>query len=318
MVIEVSHPERVVFPEVNKTKGDVVAYYDRIAERALPHVLGRPLSMKRYPKGLAAPGFFQKNVPDHYPASIERVAIPRSKEATKKHRGKGKEEKDETVYPVLGSADQFAYVANQGAIELHVPSARLPDLHRPDRVVIDLDPPPDALALVRRAAVMMRELLEAHGLPTAPVATGSKGYHLVAPITPAVDGEEIMVAVQKLAALAVQKHPDELTVVFRVAQRGKRVFVDWLRNTPMATFVTPYSVRARPRASIALPIEWSELESVAPDAFTIADVERLLERTDSLAELSKKPADPKGFVTSVEKAFEASGLVLETFDRFRS
>src|SRR4051812_45455318 len=123
MVIEVSNADRMVFPEVKKTKGDVVAYYDRIAERALPHVLGRPLSMKRYPKGLAGPGFFQKNVPDHYPASIERVGIPRSKEATKKHRGKGTQEKDETVYPVLTSADQFAYVANQGAIELHVPTS---------------------------------------------------------------------------------------------------------------------------------------------------------------------------------------------------
>jgi bifunctional non-homologous end joining protein LigD len=317
-VIEVSNADRVVFPEVNKTKGDVVAYYDRVSERALPHVLGRPLSMKRYPKGLAGPGFFQKNVPDHYPASIERVAIPRSKEATKKHRGKGKEEKDETVYPVLTAKEQFAYIANQGAIELHVPSARLPDLHRPDRIVIDLDPPPDSLSLVRRAALIMREILEAHRLPTAPVATGSKGYHLVAPITPSLDGEEIMVAVQKLAALAVSKHPDELTVTFRVAKRGARVFVDWMRNAPMATFVTPYSVRARPRASVALPIAWSELETVAPDAFTIADVERMLDRSDSLADLARKPADPKDFVTSVEKAFEASGLVLETFDRFRS
>jgi bifunctional non-homologous end joining protein LigD len=318
MVIEVSNADRIVFPEVNKTKGDVVAYYDRISERALPHVLGRPLSMKRYPKGLAGPGFFQKNVPDHYPASIERVAIPRSKEATKKHRGKGKEAPDETVYPVLTAADQFAYVANQGAIELHVPSARLPDLHRPDRIVIDLDPPPDALALVRRAALMMRALLEEHGLPTAPVATGSKGYHLVAPITTSLDAEAIMTAVQQLSALAVSKHPDELTVTFRVAQRGKRVFVDWLRNAPLATFVTPYSVRARPRASVALPIAWSELETIAPDAFTIADVEKILDRADPLAELSTKPAEPKTFVSSVAKAFEASGLVLETFDRFRS
>jgi bifunctional non-homologous end joining protein LigD len=127
-----------------------------------------------------------------------------------------------------------------------------------------------------------------------------------------------MIAVQKLSALAVQAHPDELTVVFRVAQRGERVSVDWLRNAPMATFVTPYSVRARPRASVALPIAWSELETLAPDSFTIADVGRILDRADPLAQLSEKPTDPSTFLTSVERAFEASGLVLESFDRFRS
>ncbi|MGZ3421552.1 MAG: non-homologous end-joining DNA ligase LigD, partial [Polyangiales bacterium] len=185
-MIEVSNADRVVFPEVDRTKGDVVAYYDRIAPRAFPHLIGRPLSLRRYPKGLSGPGFFQKNVPDHYPESIERYAIPRSREATKKHRGKGTQDRDETVYPILREPGHLAYVANQGAIELHVPTARVPHLHHPDRLVIDLDPPPDALALVRRAALVMRDALAELGLPTVPIATGSKGYHVVAAIAPTV------------------------------------------------------------------------------------------------------------------------------------
>src|SRR5437868_13943787 len=98
-MVKVSNPDRVVFPEIRRTKGDVVAYYDRIAPRAMPHVSGRPLSIRRYPKGLAAAGFFQKNVPPHYPESIERLAVPRSRAASKKHPSKGGKDPDVTVYP---------------------------------------------------------------------------------------------------------------------------------------------------------------------------------------------------------------------------
>ncbi|MGZ3424084.1 MAG: non-homologous end-joining DNA ligase LigD, partial [Polyangiales bacterium] len=234
------------------------------------------------------------------------------------HRGKGTQDRDETVYPILREPGHLAYVANQGAIELHVPTARVPHLHHPDRLVIDLDPPPDALALVRRAALVMRDALAELGLPTVPIATGSKGYHVVAAIAPTVESDVLLLAIQKFAALVVQKHPEELTLAFRVAKRGDRVFVDWLRNAPMSTVVAPYSLRAKARATVATPLAWSELESVAPDAFTIADVDRLLDRPDSLAERDADPADATRFVAAVDEAFERSGLVLETFDRFRS
>lgn len=322
-MIQVSNADRVVFPEVGRTKGDVVAYYERIAPRLLPHLIDRPLSIRRYPKGLAAAGFFQKNVPAHYPESIERLRVPRSKAASKKHRRDANERKsaddqDFTVYPLLRHAEHLAFLANQGAIELHVPTARVPDLARPDRVVIDLDPPPGAIALVRRAAHLTRAALADLGLETAPLATGSKGYHVVAAIEPSVDVMTLAATMQKLAALLVAKHPDELTTVFRVALRGDRVFVDWLRNNPNATVVAPYSLRARPRATVATPLAWDELDTTDPDAFGIDDVDRLLDRADSLAEIAKAPGDGEKLVAAVDAAFLASGLVLETFDRFRS
>ena len=114
------------------------------------------------------------------------------------------------------------------------------------------------------------------------------------------------------------KHPDDLTITFRVAARGNRVFIDWLRNNPSATVIAPYSLRARPRASVATPLAWEEIESIAPDAFTIDDVDRLLDRLDSLAQLTAAASDPTAFVQSVNDAFDRSGLVLEKFDRFRS
>jgi bifunctional non-homologous end joining protein LigD len=316
-MVQVSNADRVVFPEVGRTKGDVVAYYERIAPRLLAHVIERPLSIRRYPKGLAAPGFFQKNVPDHYPASIGRFAVPRSAGASKKHPRRGAASPDVTVYPIVREAEHLAYLANQGAIELHVPTSRVSGAFRPDRIVIDLDPPEGALAAVRRAAKRVREALDALRLTTVPVATGSKGYHLVAVITPGIDGGTIAVATQKLAALLAADHPEELTTVFRTALRGGRVFVDWMRNNPGATVVAPYSLRARPRASVAAPLHWAEIDAHAPDAFTMDDVDRLLDRPDPLADLARAQ-DAAAFVSAVDAAFERSGLVMETFDRFRS
>ena len=317
-MVQVSNADRVVFPEVGRTKGDLVSYYERIAPRLLPHVIGRPLSIRRYPKGLAAPGFFQKNVPAHYPASIGRFAVPRSAAASKKHPRRGAASPDLTVHPVVQEAEHLAYLANQGAIELHVPTSQVTDGFRPDRVVIDLDPPEGALTAVRRAARLVHEALDAFGLTTVPVATGSKGYHLVAAIAPQLDGETIAVATQKLAALLAADHPEELTTVFRTALRGGRVFIDWMRNNPGATVVVPYSLRARPHASVATPLHWEELDQHAPDAFTMDDVDRLRERSDPLADLAGSPQDAAPFVSAVEAAFERSGLVLATFDRFRS
>jgi bifunctional non-homologous end joining protein LigD len=317
-MVQVSNADRIVFPEVGRTKGDVVTYYERIAPRLLPHVVGRPLSIRRYPKGLAAPGFFQKNVPAHYPESIGRFAVPRSATASKKHPRRGVAAPDVTVYPVVQEAEHLAYLANQGAIELHVPTSRVSDAFRPDRIVIDLDPPEGALAAVRRAAKLVGEALDAMRLTTVPVATGSKGYHLVAAIAPRLDAETIAVATQKLAALLAADHPEELTTVFRTALRGGRVFIDWMRNNPGATVVTPYSVRARPRASVAAPLHWEELDQHPPDAFTMDDVDRLRERSDPLAGLAASEQDAEPFVSAVDAAFERSGLVLETFDRFRS
>jgi bifunctional non-homologous end joining protein LigD len=317
-MVEVSNADRLVFPDVGKTKGDVVAYYERIALRALPHLIERPLSIRRYPKGLAGAGFFQKNVPAHYPSSIARFPVPRSREATKKHKDSRAKEQDLTLYPIVSEPEHLPYLANQGAIELHVPTSRAPDLFHPDKLVIDLDPPAGALALVRRAAWIMRERLEHYGLPAVPVATGSKGYHVVVPLSPTIDAESLGLAARKFAQLETVANPEVLTTAYRIALRGQRVFVDWLRNTPMSSAVAPYSLRATAHASVATPLGWDELESTAPGAFSIADVDRLLDRPDSLAQLMAAPADASRFVREVDAAFEQSGLVLETFDRFRS
>jgi bifunctional non-homologous end joining protein LigD len=318
-MVEVSNADRVVFPDIGVTKGQVVDYYARFAPLLLPHLVERPLSIRRYPKGLSGPGFFQKNVPAHYPESMGRFAVPRSPGAAKKHARRGGDAPPEvTVYPVVRDAEHLPFLANQGAIELHAPTARVPDLFRPDRVVIDLDLPEGAVALARRAARIVREELVAMGLTSVPVATGSKGYHVVSSITASVGGDAIATATQKLSTMLAAKYPEILTIAFRTARRGQRVFLDWLRNNPGATVVVPYSLRARPAASIAVPFAWEELDSTEPALFTLRDADRLLDRPDPLAALAGAPEDGGRFVAAVGEAFESSGLVLETFDRFRS
>lgn len=315
-MIEISNADRVVFPEIGKTKADVVAYYERVASRMLPHVIGRPLSMMRFPKGLAGPGFFQKNVPKHYPASIERYAVPRSREASKRHRDPEARARAVTTYPVVRELEHLPYLANQGAIEIHVPTAKAAALFHPDRLILDLDPPAGALALVRRAARIVRDAMAGHGIDTVPLATGSKGYHLIAAIEPTIESHVLVTAVHQLAALLVAEHPDELTLVFRIANRGGRVFLDWMRNLPLATAVAPYSLRAKPRATVATPIAWDEIDAIDPGAFTIDDLDRLLDRPDYAAD--QRPVDAHRFVREVAAAFGRSGLELERFDRFRS
>lgn len=304
MAFETSHEGRVVFPEIAATKGDVVAYYEALAPRILAHVGGRALTMKRFPKGAAGPGFFQKNVPPHYPASIRRLEVPKKDGVT--------------IFPVLSDDVHVPYVANQGAIELHVPCGTADAWETPDRIVVDLDPPPGGVAKVRSAAHLVRAALDRFGLASTPVATGSKGYHVVAPITPTAGWDEVAMALQKLGAWLSHEHPDELTIAFRVKAREGKVFVDWLRNVPNATVVAPYSLRARPKANVATPITWDELDTTAPDAFTLADRDTLLARADPLAELDRTPSDPTRFIAGVDEVFAASGLEVHSFDRFRS
>lgn len=318
-MVEVTHPERVVYPESGHTKGEVVGWYRRAAGRLLEHVAGRPLSLKRFPRGVAGQGFFQKNAAAHYPDSIERIEQPKKGGVTQ--------------HPAVRDEEGIVYLANQNVLELHVPTVRKPHLEAPDRLVVDLDPPAGEVDLVRRAARIVRDELAALGLETVPVATGSKGFHVVAPVAPTSGLEETGLAMHRLGTLLAHRHPDELTIVFRVAKRGRRVFVDFLRNFHGATAVAPGSLRARARPTVALPVRWDELDCVRPDSFALPRSEATaasreggdealdpiarLAQPDPLLELAERAQDPAPFLEAVERAFVDAGLELTTFDRFR-
>lgn len=301
--VEVSNADRVVFPDDGVTKGDVVGYFESVAERMLPFMARRALTVERYPKGIGEKGFMQKNAPDHLGEDlIDRHEVP-------------KEDGGTTVYPVVRGTEALGAFANLGVITFHVPPSTVDDEWKPDWAIWDLDPPAGGFEIVRQAARSMREVLRGFGISTALMTSGSNGYHLRARLDPGVDAETVAGIARGTAALAVDSHPDQMTLAFRKAERGDRVFVDWLRNAPYSTSVVPWSLRARAGAPVAVPISWDELDDIDPDGVRLSDVEDRL-GMDPWGELPHH--DLRGVAGAVDDSLVEAGIDLEPFDRFRS
>jgi bifunctional non-homologous end joining protein LigD len=265
--VEVSHPEKVLFPQDGITKGELVQYYERVARWMVPHIEGRPLSLQRFPAGIGQRGFFHKDVPDYFPAWVRRVEAA-------KHGGS-------VTHAIAGDARTLVYLANQNTITPHVWLSRADRIERPDRLVIDLDPAPNSdFDDVRRAARSAGDLLREVGLEPFAQVTGSKGIHVWTPIQRRADFDDVKEFADGLAELLAARDPDTLTTEFRKAQRGGRILVDVLRNRYAQTVVPPYAVRPRAGAPVATPIEWSELASskLRPDGWTTRTVLGRLEK----------------------------------------
>ncbi len=274
--IALSHTDKVLFPESGITKGGLIDYYRRIAPVMLPHLAGRPLSLQRYPDGIAAQGFMQKNAADYFPAWIERAELAK--------------QEGEVQHVVANDAATLVYLANQAAITLHVGLARIDRSDRPDRLVIDLDPSDDDFSKVRRAARQARELLEAVGLVPYLQTTGSRGLHVWVPLEPSEVFDEVRAFAAHVAKLMVAANPDELTTEQRKAARGDRVFVDVGRNAYAQTAAAPYTVRARPAASVATPLDWDELAdgALTPQRYTIGNLfRRLAQKSDPWRDIER-------------------------------
>ena len=296
--MKVSSADRIMFPEVGLTKGDMVGYYETIADLIFPFLVARPLTLERYPQGIGTKGFMQKNAADHFPDSIERYEVPKSDGGT-------------TTFPVITEPTDAPYLANQGTVSFHIWTSRVPDTDHPDYFVMDLDPEAGDVGKARSAAEAARDALASFGVESIPVATGSKGYHVWAPIVPDVAWQEVAIAAQSIAGLVVAANPDLATTEFLKKNRKGRVFVDWMRNHPGASVVSPFSIRPRPTAPVSTPITWDELAITDPDQWTVAN---LAERVASL------PAWPKPSVlpaAEMEAAARSVGVDLDTrVDRF--
>jgi bifunctional non-homologous end joining protein LigD len=308
--MEASSPDKVMFPGGDShpeyTKADLVGYYDRVADKMLPMLLGRPLTLHRFPQGIGAKGFMQKNVADHFPASIERHEVPKQEGGT-------------TVYPVVTQSGDIPWLANQGTITFHIwtTTVEADETIGPDWLVLDLDPADSNHAEgadVHRVATATRAVLDEFGLDSHPVATGSKGFHLWVALDRSRRHDDVAVANRALAGLVVARHPDVATTEFLKKDRKGRVFVDWLRANRGATVVAPLSLRAKPAAPVATPLGWDEVAGTAPNRWTIADQDRLLTRpmlTEVVTERHRLPAE------DIVSAARDAGVDLDTpFDRF--
>jgi bifunctional non-homologous end joining protein LigD len=264
--VKVSKPDKVLFPDAGITKGDLAAYYERVAPQMLRHMKDRPISMQRFPDGIAKHGFFHKDVPNHFPDWIKRVQVPK---------------KNGTVTHALAcNADTLVYLADQACITPHVWLSRADELERPDRMVFDLDPSDGNFADVRRAARSIGELLDRLGLTPFAMTTGSRGVHVWVPLRRQAGFDEVREFARDVARVMVVRYPDRLTLEARKQKRGERILIDIMRNGYAQTVVPPYAVRAKPGAPLATPLRWRELSdsSLRPDKFTVRNIGRRLSR----------------------------------------
>jgi bifunctional non-homologous end joining protein LigD len=257
----ITHPEKVLFPPDGDndgiTKGELASYYEAIAPLMLPHLDGRPITMERYPSGIATKGFFHKDLTKGFPAWLERVEAPK---------------KDGTVhYPLAGDMRSLLWMVNQNTITPHVWTSRTPNLYQPDICVFDLDPPAPGDDSLRAAALALRDLLAEIGLTSWVKTSGSKGFHIVVPL----DGRARFGPVARFAhavgTTLVGRDPEHLTQEFSKADRGGRILVDTGRNGYSATFAAAYAVRAKPGAPVSAPCTWDEIErgEVGPQTFRL-------------------------------------------------
>lgn len=266
--IEISNPDKVLFPADELTKGDLIDYCRRIAEVALKHYRDRPLSMHRFPDGIDAEGFFQKQAPEYFPDWIKRVRLAK--------------EDGEVDHVVANNAATLVYLANQACITAHLALARADHPHHPDRLIFDLDPSDDDFSKVQETAAALKALLDQLELPVFVQTTGSRGLHLVIPLDRQADFDAARAFSDQVSRNLAGQHPNLMTVEKRKNKRGDRVYLDIQRNAYGQTSVAPYAVRARPGAPVATPLAWKEAMAgdLDPRKYHMGNIFRRLARVD--------------------------------------
>ena len=254
----VTNAEKLFFPQRGLTKGDLVAYYVDVADCALPHLRRRPFHMKRFPDGVDGEFFHQKRVPAKRPPFVDEVFV----RFPSGHS---------TVFAIVDNVDALAWVVNLGCIELHTWHSRVPEIEKPDYLLIDLDPTSDGQwPFVREIALVVREVMGELGLAPFPKTSGATGFHILAPIRPELPFPEVRRFAKALAQEVERRVDDQAvaTTTWRVADRVG-VFVDYGQNARDRTIASAYSVRPTPDARVSAPLLWEEVPEVDPGAFTL-------------------------------------------------
>jgi len=264
--IRLTHPDRVYFPELGLTKLELARYYEAMADRILPGLAQRPLSLVRCPEGRTGKCFYQKHVDKTVSESVGRVVI----------------EKDESPYAMVTDLPSLIALVQISVIEFHVWGSRADQIEKPDQIVIDLDPD-ETVSWPRlvEAVRLVRALLEELGLVPFLRTTGGKGLHVVAPLVRRTTWESVKGFTHALALRMTREKPEEYTDRISKSRRKGKILIDYLRNQRDATAIASYSVRARPNAPVAMPIAWEELDQArkmpqwsvrnAPDRLALPD-----------------------------------------------
>jgi len=264
---KLTHPERLLWPDVGITKLGLAEYYADIWPWIGPHIVHRPLSLLRCPEGIGESCFFQKHAWAGIDPSIRST--------------RSNDDEEEVLF--IEDLDGLIALVQSSVLEIHPWGSTIDDLERADRMIFDLDPGPGvAWNDVIDTAVHLRELLQDRGLMSFVKTTGGKGLHVVVPLDPPADWDSVKGFSQGVAEYMARQNPDRLTASMAMRSRNRRVFVDYLRNSRGATAVAPYSTRARPSAPVSTPIDWEELSpEIGPAHYSLSNLPARLRHLDT-------------------------------------
>jgi bifunctional non-homologous end joining protein LigD len=271
--LKLSNLDKVLYPATGFTKGQVIDYYVRIASVLVPHLAGRPLTMKRYPEGVDHEYFFEKNAPKHRPDWVKTAPI-------------WSEGNQRTVnYILVNDLATLVWIANLASLELHPSLSLAAHIETPTMIVFDLDPgPPANIVQCSQVALWVRAIFDHFGLQSFPKTSGSKGMQIYVPLNTKTSYEQTKPFAQAIARLLEQEHPNLVVSDMKKAIRTNKVFVDWSQNDQHKTTIAVYSLRAREHPTVSTPISWDEVEQ----ALKKKEPQRLVfEATDVLQRVEK-------------------------------
>jgi bifunctional non-homologous end joining protein LigD len=261
--VNLKNLDKIFYPELNVSKGQVIEYYIRMAPKMLPIIKDRPLVLTRYPDGINGEkfGFFEKDAPLGTPEWIKTKTIYSSASQRDVH------------YVICNDLDTLIWLANLATLEIHMPFSTINDLDKPDLLFFDVDPePPATLTDAAEVALLLKDKLGAFGLTPSIKTSGKKGLHVVVPIVLEHTFEETRAFVHKIG-IDLAKESEIVVSEFKDTKKPGKVFIDYLQNSPLRTMVVLYSLRPTPQATVSTPLDWNEVKKgIKPSDFNIFSV----------------------------------------------
>ena len=246
--VNISHPDKIIFPKANITKIDMVTYYEKVAPKMLPYLRDRPLTLHRFPNGVENPGFYQKNTADYFPDYIKTIEVPTQ------------EGSNTEIY--CNTKKSLIYLVNQGTVGFHIWLSQNDKLDKPDKIVFDLDPPDNSFEYVREAAQKVGDYLRAQGENPNLMTTGQHGLHVWYKIRRNKTFDEVRKETKATAENIEKQFPHLFTTQTLKKNREGKIFLDYLRNAYAQTSVCPYSLRPNDACGVATPVSWDELRKL--------------------------------------------------------
>jgi len=263
-----THLDKIFWPTEHLTKGDVIRYYDRIADVILPYLRNRPMVLNRHPNGIRGKSFFQKNVdPRHLPPFIKTVAVRARSTGQNVH------------YVVCNNKRTLLYLANLGCIEMHPWNSRTSSIHNPDFMSLDLDPGGNPFGDVVKVARAVRDVIDAAGGRSLVKTSGKTGIHVIVPLRARHDFADVRATAKTIAGLVNRRLPNLTTRRPNAGRRSHKIYIDYVRNSIGQTLAAPYSLRAFPAATVSTPLAWHDLsKSTRPSRYTLRTIFRRFNR----------------------------------------